>query len=96
MGATERRHLRDLQQRLTEAEATIQALAHSLALLVVLKRRRPGVEPIPQVWTHPDARLMPDPGLSINCPTCGKPLFRVQTECETHHFYWCLHHGHWF
>ena len=34
---------------------------------------------------------MPDPGLPVNCPTCGQPLTYVRSDGEWH-FYRCPTH----
>ncbi len=35
---------------------------------------------------------MPNPGLYVNCPTCGRRLVYVRTEGDAY-VYWCLRDG---
>jgi hypothetical protein len=39
-----------------------------------------------------DASVMPDPDVSMNCPTCAKRLVYIGSEDQAH-FYWCFCHG---
>jgi uncharacterized C2H2 Zn-finger protein len=39
-----------------------------------------------------EAGLMADPGILMNCPTCGAPLVYVRTDDRTH-VYRCPRHG---
>jgi hypothetical protein len=41
---------------------------------------------------YAEAGLMADPGLALNCPTCGTPLVYLRTDNDTH-VYRCPRHG---